>query len=49
MAFEEIREYFTRHFLGRVQVHTSEELAFPSPEIFTLRRAVETYPLTWEN
>ena len=44
MSLEDIRDYFSRHFLGRVKVY-AEPTAIGIPEILSLRRAVETYPL----
>ena len=44
MAFEEIREYFSRHVLGRGKIK-SLNLRIHRPLILTLRSQVETYPL----
>ena len=45
MALEDIREYFTRHFLGRVGVHRSPETDIPAPAVQAPRHEVETYPM----
>ena len=44
MAFEEIREYFSRHVLGRVKIKRLC-LRIHRPLISTLRHNIETYPL----
>ena len=44
MSLEDIREYFSRHFLGRVKVHHSET-AIPAPGVLALRRRVQTHPI----
>ena len=44
MSLEDIREYFSRHFLGRVKVHHSET-AIPAPDVLALRRRVQTHPI----
>lgn len=47
MAFEEIREYFARHVLGRINIHEGR-VAIHRPPVFSLRSSVETYPLRTE-
>lgn len=44
MAFEEIREYFTRHVLGRIKINGGK-IFIKKPLILTLRGSVDTYPL----
>lgn len=45
MAFEDIREYFTRHFLGRIEIHGGARLGMEAPVVMSLRRHVETHPI----
>ena len=44
MSLAEIREYFSRHFLGRVRVKRCDP-SLPLPECHLLRRTVETHPI----
>ncbi|WP_299075346.1 hypothetical protein [uncultured Fretibacterium sp.] len=44
MSLAEIREYFSRHFLGRVRVKRCDP-PLPPPECHLLRRTVETHPI----
>ena len=44
MSLEEIREYFSRHFLGKVRVKR-QDLRLPPPAVSLLRRRLETYPI----
>nr|WP_315101927.1 hypothetical protein [uncultured Fretibacterium sp.] len=44
MSLAEIREYFSRHFLGRVRVNRCDP-PLPPPECRLLRRVVETHPI----
>ena len=44
MSLAEIREYLSRHFLGRVRVKRCDP-PLPPPECHALRRAVETHPI----
>ena len=44
MSLAEIREYFSRHFLGRVRVNRCDP-PLPPPVCHLLRRTVETHPI----
>lgn len=44
VSLAEIREYFSRHFLGIVRVHR-HDLRLDAPEAHRLRRGVETHPI----
>lgn len=44
MSLAEIREYFSRHFLGRVRVNRCDP-PLPPPVCHVLRRTVETHPI----
>jgi len=44
LSLAEIREYFSRHFLGRVRVKRCDP-SLPLPECHLLRRTVETHPI----
>jgi len=44
LSLAEIREYFSRHFLGRVRV-TRCDPPLPPPVCHLLRRTVETHPI----
>lgn len=44
MVTEDLRDYFSRHFLGRVKVHClSHDVA--SPQVCSFRRTLETHPV----
>ena len=44
MAVQELRDYFSRHFLGRTKVNDFV-VAIARPEVFSPKREVETHPV----
>ncbi len=44
-GLDELRNYFTRHFFRRIKIYKSDDFLFEKPEIKSLRKYVETFPL----